>query len=298
MIEVRVPATTANLGPGFDCLGLALQLHNTVELELADGFEVEITGEGEHTLARDERNLVLQAALRLAERAAKTVPGLRLTQHNAIPLARGMGSSSAAIVGGLVAANALLELQMDRSELLDLAAEIEGHPDNVAPALLGGLTVCCFEGELLCERFPAPDGLTAVVAVPDFTVSTEEARLVMPRDVPHADAVYNTTHAAVTLASLLSGNYDLLQGAMRDRLHQPYRAHLVPGFEATLQAALDAGALGAAMSGSGPTLIAFARGREAEIAEAMQQTFAAFGVRAETMSLRLDDIGAQVVERV
>ena len=295
MITVRVPATTANLGPGFDCLGLALRLHNTVGLELCDRFAVAVSGEGADTLARDERNLVLRSALHLARLCGKPVSGLRLRQENVIPLARGMGSSSAAIVGGLVAANELLHCGMSREELLRVAAEIEGHPDNVAPALLGGLTVCCIEGgALLTERFPAPPGLRAVVAVPNFKVSTEEARKVMPRDIPHADGVYNTTHAALTLACLISGRYELLRGAMRDRLHQPYRAHLVPGFEPALAAAREAGALGAAMSGSGPTLIAFARDGEAQVAEAMLAALRAHGVEAATMTLDLDDGGAMM----
>ena len=295
MITVRVPATTANLGPGFDCLGLALRLHNTVSLELSDSFEVEITGEGADTLARDQRNLVLRSALHLARVCGKQVAGLRLRQENTIPLARGMGSSSAAIVGGLVAANELLSLGMASAELVRVAAEIEGHPDNVAPALLGGLTVCCIEsGQLYTERFPAPEGLRAVVAVPDFKVSTEDARKVMPRDIPHADGVYNTTHAAMTLACLITGRYALLRGAMRDRLHQPYRAHLVPGFEPALDAAREAGALGAAMSGSGPTLIAFAQSGEDTIARAMLGALQAHGVEAVTMTLDLDDAGATV----
>jgi len=296
-VKVQVPATTANLGPGFDCLGLALELHNSVKLAVADEVTVEITGHGANSLPRDRSHLVLRAADFLAEQVGEDVPpGWHLIQHNEIPLARGLGSSSAAIVGGLVACNELLQLSCTPDELLKLAAEIEGHPDNVAPALYGGLTVCCTgEEQLDCLSFPPPEGLLVVLAIPDFEVSTEEARRVLPQQIPHADGVFNTSHAAMTLAGLLSGRLDVLTRAMQDRLHQPYRADLVPGMEQACQAALEAGACGAALSGSGPTIVALATERSEAIGQAMLAALADAGVQADSKVLRASSAGAQVV---
>ncbi|MGE5532644.1 MAG: homoserine kinase [Bacteroidota bacterium] len=293
-VKVRVPATTANLGPGFDALGMALGLYNEVELALADETAVEISGEGETTLPRDNRHLILRSAQQLADEAGKTVSGWRLSQVNRIPLARGMGSSSAAIVGGLVAANELLQTGLSREALLDLAARIEGHPDNVAPAIYGGLTVCCANETLCCLPLPAPC-LRIILAIPDFEVSTEAARKVMPKEIPHSDGVFNSMHVAMVVASLAAGRYDLLGCGMRDKLHQPYRAHLVPGFEQVITAALDAGAYAAALSGSGPTMAAFADESENQIAAAMCEAFLTAGVECKTLAVPVDAEGATVL---
>jgi homoserine kinase len=294
-VRVRVPATTANLGPGFDSLGLALGLYNEVELALAEQTSVVITGLGADCLPQDDSHLLLRSATRLAELCGRRMAGWEMTQHNAIPLARGLGSSSAAIIGGLVAANALLGAGVPDTELLAIACEIEGHPDNVAPALFGGLVVCCTDEGLSGLPLPAPD-LSVVVAIPDFEVSTEAARKVMPQTIPHADGVYNVSHVALTVAALLSGQFSHLRIAMRDRLHQPYRAHLVPGFEEAVEAALAAGAHGACLSGSGPTIAAFATDHQEAIAAALAAALAGAGVRAATMILAVDGEGAQVVK--
>lgn len=293
-VKIRVPATSANLGPGFDSLGMGLGLYNEVELALADETTVDIEGEGAETLKRDASNLVLHSAAQLAQETGQSVAGWKLTQVNRIPLARGMGSSSAAIVGGLVAANELLKAGLSREPLLDLAARIEGHPDNVAPALYGGLTVCCANGELSCLALPAPN-LRVILAIPDFEVSTEAARKVMPQMIPHSDGVFNTMHAAMVVACLASGRYDLLGCAMRDKLHQPYRAHLVPGFDQVIQAACAAGAYAACLSGSGPTMAAFADQNEEAIAAAMCQAFLEAGVQARTLIVPVDAAGATVL---
>ena len=293
--RVRVPATTANLGPGFDTLGLALTLYNEVELAVAEATSVQTSGEGASALAPDRGHLVLVSADRLAVQIGRAVPGWRLTQVNRIPLARGLGSSSAAIVAGLVAANHLLQAGLSLPELLGLAAAIEGHPDNVAPALYGGLTVCCANGTTCCVPFPAP-ALKVVVAIPDFEVSTEAARKVMPRQIPFADGAFNTAHAAMTLAALVSGDFEKLGCAMRDRLHQPYRAHLVPGFEQTMAAATDAGAYGACLSGSGPSIAAFCEDQAEAIAAAMVAALLQAGVQARSLVLDVDPEGAKVLD--
>ena len=298
-VTVRVPASTANLGPGFDCLGLALDLYNTVSLSLASVTEVLLSGAGADSLPAGPDNLVLRAAQRLAEHAGREVPGWKLVAHNEIPLARGLGSSSSAIVGGLVAASQVLELDLPAPELLDLAADLEGHPDNVAPALLGGLTVCAQDGpHTHCLRLPPPEGLYLAVAIPDWEVNTHAARQLLPAEYSRADAVYNLSHAALTLAALIRERYDLLGTAMRDRLHQPYRLPLVPGTAAALEAALEAGAHGAALSGSGPTVVAFCSDRLAPVGSAMLNAFAQAGVQAELRWLEPSRGALDLVEAV
>ncbi len=296
-VVVEVPATTANLGPGFDCLGLALDFHNIVELELSAVTEVEITGEGHGQLPLGPGNLVLRAAEQVANEVGVQVPGWRLDQHNDIPLARGLGSSSAAIVGGLVAANELLQAGLDKDRLLQLAAQIEGHPDNVAPALYGGLTACAVdEDEVFCIRLNAPEGLAIGVAIPNFEVSTEEARAILPEQVPFDDAVFNTTRAVCTMAALVGRKWEVLGAMMDDRLHQPYRMPLIPGMAEVIEAAREAGAYGAALSGSGPSVVAFAQEKNNEIIEAMVQAFRRFNVEAVAFWTCASNEGAVIAE--
>lgn len=296
-VTVRVPATSANLGPGYDCLGLALGLHNIVTLALAPEPGVRIEGEGADTLPRDRTHLVLGAAQAAADAVGERLPALDLHQLNRIPLARGMGSSSAAIVGGIVAANELLGFGLSQRQMLDIATAVEGHPDNVAPALLGGLTVCCTleGGEVLVERLDSAPGLSCVVAIPDFEVATHEARRALPDTIPHADGVFNLCRVGLIVAGLVTGDFRVLAEAMRDRLHQPYRAHLVPGMDDAIAAALDAGAHGAALSGSGPTVAAFVSERGEEVGAAMVNAFARAGTTAIARTLPLSAEGAQMV---
>lgn len=294
-VTVHVPATTANLGPGYDCLGLALALHNEVRLSLADADSVEIEGEGAESLPCDATHLVLGAAQAAADAAGERLPRLALRQLNRIPLARGLGSSSAAIVGGVVGANELLGLGLDERAMLDVCTRVEGHPDNVAPALLGGLTVCCTVGEqVLCRRLDVAPGLSCVVAIPDFEVATRDARRALPQTVEHADAVFNLCRVGLIVSALVSGDFDVLGEAMRDRLHQPHRAHLVPGMEATIAAARDAGAYSAALSGSGPTVAAFVSGDGEEVGRAMVNAFGRAGVTARSRVFELSHDGASI----
>ncbi len=297
MITVRVPATSGNLGPGFDALGLALRLHNTLALEPADSHKIEVEGEGEATLPRDPSHLAYRAALAVVHRAGSsaripTPRAFRLRQHNRIPLARGLGSSAAAIVGGAAAANALLGGPLDPQALIDLATEIEGHPDNVAPALLGGLVVCAKTGAGVRWVRLAPASLGIVVAVPDYPVSTEDARRLLPAQVPFEDAVFNVTRTALLVAALTGGRVDLLAEATGDRLHQPYRERLVPGLKQVFAAARRAGAYGVALSGSGPTVLAFGDARG--IGDAMAAAFRAAGAGCRTLDLEIDTDGAVV----
>ncbi len=299
MIRVRVPATTSNLGPGFYAVGLALRLHNTLTLEPADEPAIEIEGEGAETLPRDPSHLAYRAALAVAAHAGSGRGGPRprafhIRQTNRIPLARGLGSSAAAILGGAAAANALLGGPLDTQALLDLATEMEGHPDNVAPALLGGAVVCARTPDGVRWMRLGTPRLAAVVAVPDFAVSTEEARRLLPAQVPFGDAVFNVTRTALLIAALAGGRTDLLGEATQDRLHQPYRERLVPGLRAVFAAARKAGAYGVALSGSGPAVLAF--GDAPGIGEAMAAAFRAAGAGCRFINVEIDADGTVVEE--
>lgn len=257
-VTVTVPATSANLGPGFDALGLALALRDEVTAEVAgDGVHVDVTGEGEGVLPGDERHLVAQAAMRAFDLLGARPAGLRLTCHNAIPQARGLGSSSAAIVAGVTLAAALTPgVEFPLAERLRLAAEIEGHPDNVAPCLLGGFTIAWTEPDgSRAVRLEADARVRPVVYVPDDHGFTAHARAALPGKVPHVDAAYNAGRSAL-LVHALTAAPELLLAATDDRLHQQYRA---PAMQPSAQLVADLREKGvpAAVSGAGPTVIAF-----------------------------------------
>lgn len=300
-IRARVPATTSNLGPGFDVLGLALKLYNEIELHVlpSEGpVSVEVAGEGSGTLPTDERNEVVRAArLGLPKSRIKNALHFKLT--NRIPIARGLGSSAAARLGGLLVMRAFLGPKPDFSKILPLAHGMEGHPDNVTPALYGGFHACFREGSWVRSvRLPFPRTLRIAVAVPDYELSTVKARSVLPEKVPREDAVHNASRMALLLGGLLTGRLDWLKTGMEDRLHQPYRTPLVRGMRGVIEAALSAGALGAALSGAGPSVIALAEGEAlaAAAARAMQRAFQRFEVECRYLVLEPDEKGAAVEE--
>lgn len=294
-VTVTIPASTANLGPGFDCLGLALGLRNTVEFyETAQGLEIDVEGEGEDRIALDATNLIVRAAEAVFEKVSRRPAGLRLHAVNGVPVGSGMGSSSAAIVGGLAAANALVDGRLTREDLLRLATALEGHPDNVAAALFGGLTMASASGdELLVKTLPIPP-LKVALALPELRLSTAEARAALPAQVPLKDAVFNIGRALFTVQALTQADFELLRFAMTDRLHQPYRKALIPGFDAAAGAARQAGAAAVALSGAGPALVAFAPDKHWEIANAMKTAFVAAGLGCRTFVLPVDRQGVQV----
>lgn len=294
-VTVTVPATTANLGPGFDCLGLALSLHNTVILETVPaGLTILVEGEGVDALPMDGSNLVVRAIERLFAFCGHAAPGLHITLRNRIPVASGLGGSAAAVLGGLLAANRFLDQPLPLHDILTLATEMEGHPDNVAPALHGGLVlVNRHDGRLLVERIRVP-ALRAVVVLPDVALPTLEARAILPADVPLADAAFNAGRAALLVRALAQGDYDKLGVAMQDRLHQPYRLPLIPGMPRAFRAALSAGAAGVALSGAGPSVVAFAADNHQAIGEAMARAFAAAGLDSRVWILEVDTAGSSV----
>jgi homoserine kinase len=293
-VRVRVPATSANLGPGFDALGLALALHNEVTLEEADEVSVSVDGEGRGRLDGGAKNVVARGVALGFEAAGRPFRGARLHCVNRIPLSRGLGSSAAAWVGGLLGANALMGEPLDRDALLAAAARAEGHPDNVAAAVLGGLTVSCVEGDRVAAvSLPVPGQIEWVVLLPDTESSTREARAVLPATVPRADAVFNVQRVSLLLVALATGRADLLDLAMQDRLHQPYRERLFPWMEAVATAGRRAGALGCVLSGAGPAMLAAARGREGErVARAMEQALRGAGIGGRALGLAVDGAGA------
>jgi homoserine kinase len=293
-VRVRVPATSANLGPGFDALGLALALYNEVTIEEADGVSVAVEGEGSGRLDAGAKNVVARGAALAFEIAGRAFPGVRLHCVNRIPLSRGLGSSAAAWVGGLLAANALLGEPLDRDGVLAAATRAEGHPDNVAAALLGGLTVSCADGaRVTAVSLPVPREIEWVILLPETESSTRAARAVLPESVPRADAIFNVQRVSLLLAALGAGRADLLDLAMQDRLHQPYRRRPFPWMDAVAAAGRGAGALGCVLSGAGPSMLAAVRPRGGEsVARAMEEALRTAGIAGRALHLPVDPGGA------
>ena len=264
-VTVEVPASSANLGAGYDCLGVALELTDRIELEVRGWSrgEIELTvdGEGRDELSDDRDNRFvrgLEAALVAGRGELPEGVGWRITMRNRIPIARGLGSSAAATVGGVVAANALMGDPLDRDAMLRIATSVEGHPDNAAAALLGGFVVSASTADgVEAIRFDVPRELRAVLFIPELRLSTEAMRRALPRNVPLADAVANLGAVGVGVAGLAAGRTDLLARMTVDRLHEPYRAKVFPQLPQLVGAARDAGALGACLSGAGSTILAF-----------------------------------------
>lgn len=293
---VRVPATSANLGPGFDCLGIALTLHNTIEVlpgSAAGEALVEITGEGAGILPSGPENVVVRAMCALADSAGAALPSCRIRLHNRIPLGRGLGSSAAAIVGGIFAAAILLGISTDPEVLLPVALRLESHPDNVAAALFGGLTLGVLAGgRTIVRRFDAPPDLRAVLLIPDQFSSTHESRAVLPAAVERADAIFNAGRCALLFSDLSRGRLDALTIAMQDRLHQPQRASTFRYLNDAIDAAIAAGAHGAALSGAGSSVIALATDHPDRVAAALAEVAQRYRIPATTCILHPESRGA------
>jgi homoserine kinase len=288
-----VPASSANLGPGFDALGLALALYNEVVIAESDDVLVSVEGEGAGRLQTGADNVVARGARLAFEAAGRPFRGAVIHCLNRIPLSRGLGSSAAAWVAGLVGANALLGNPIDRQDVVGLAAGAEGHPDNVAAAVLGGLTVSCADGaHVEAVSLPVPPGLRWVVLVPEVESATSAMRAVLPPEVSRADAVFNVQRVSLFLAALSAPRLDLLATAMHDRLHQPYRLPLFPWMEAVVAAAVKAGALGCVLSGAGPSMLAAVDGAPDAVAGAMEGALAAAGLSGRAHGLDVDLAGA------
>ncbi len=258
---IMVPATSANIGPGFDCLGLALDLYNEIEYELVGDpgdFEVEIIGEGQESLSSGKENLVYFSYKKTFDFVKKSPLGIKIKQINRIPLSRGLGSSSAAIVGGIVLADEVMGNILSLDEMLKIAVEIEGHPDNVAPALLGGFVVSFKENDdIISKKINVPEEISSTVIVPEFHLSTKDSRGVLPKSVSMEDAVYNISRASLLISSLITEDYNMMKSAFGDKLHQNYRAKLIPGLLQVIEEAGNMEVLGTTLSGAGPSIIIY-----------------------------------------
>lgn len=296
-VRVKVPASTTNLGPGFDCLGLALKLYNVVEIEKIPGSKViiEIEGEGEVDLPKDKRNIIFPALEAVFRRVGEKPRGLRIRQINNIPLGRGLGSSAATRLAGIAGANRLLEARLSTEEILSLATQLEGHPDNVAASLLGGFVIVAqtLRG-LQWIKMDFPASLKVLLVIPEILVPTRRARDVLPRMVPISDAVFNLSRLGIFLSSLTLKKWENLLFATQDKLHQPYREPLIPGMEKVFQAARNAGARAVFVSGAGSGIAALVDKERKRVAEAMQEAFVSQGVKSKTMLLDTDKEGTLV----
>jgi homoserine kinase len=315
-VTVLTPATSANLGPGFDSLGLALHLYNRFEVSFEKARQdegdsrsrshlplIEVEGALGADLSTGTDNLFYRAFVLLFERQEVELPrNMHIRMFIQIPPGCGLGSSATAVVGGLVAANEFLSLQdraVPQEDLLELAVEAEAgnHPDNVAPALLGGLVATTVvEGKIRAVKTPFPDALKAVIFTPSFPMDTVAGRKLLPASYSKADVTFNTGRVALLMAALQAGRYELIGEAMQDRLHQPYRQALFPAMPAIIDAAIAAGAHGASLSGGGSSLIALASSHFRDILRAMQDTANAHGVDGIGMILRADQTGARVIK--
>lgn len=300
VVHVSVPGSTANLGPGFDTLGMALNLYVQIEMRLADELSIELHGDNMEGIPTDETNLIYQVAQQVFERAGAEPHPLHIAMKSDIPLARGLGSSAAAIVGGMVAANALIGHPLSKDELFQMAAALEKHPDNAGASLFGGIVAARWDGTRADYIRIDPDPrLQLLAAVPDFHLATDDARKLIPQQIDLQDAVYNISHSSLLVAALCTGRLDMISAAMKDRLHQPHRAAKIPGMQKILQHACDQGALGAALSGAGPTLIAFVDQNSPDkekLEQFMIRSFHEASVSASTMWLVPDAQGARVME--
>ena len=259
---VHVPATSANLGAGFDTAGLALDIYNSITFCEADTLTIELA-EPTPSIPLDERNLIYIAAKQTADFAGRILPPFYMKQYNNIPMASGMGSSAACIVAGIYIADTLLNLWLSKKQILDIANQIEGHPDNVAPAIYGGLCINQNNGgNVLTLQIPVKGDIACCIAYPDFALSTHEARKALPQQVPMADAVHNLSCMALLTAAFYTQDYSLLSSALTDRLHQPYRKHLLIGYDQVIKEANKLGAYGTCISGAGPSMLSFIKESE------------------------------------
>ncbi|WP_256756759.1 homoserine kinase [Cohnella sp. WQ 127256] len=297
-VVVKVAASSANLGPGFDTLGIALSLFAWVSMAPATSTRVTLVGDNLEGVTQDKTNLVYEVAQAVFAKAGIELPELDIGIRSDIPLTRGLGSSAAAIVGALVAANSLIGNALSDDELFQMATELEKHPDNVGASMFGGIIAAAWDGTRAeYVRIEPPVGMDVLVAIPEFELSTKKARNVLPEQISLQDAVFNVTHSSLLTAALAMGRLDLLSHAMRDRLHQPYRAKLIPGMEKILREATEHGALGAVLSGAGPTLLLLSRSElsgNGQLIAFVQEVMAEAGVKVTTRWLEPYLHGPQV----
>ena len=299
-VTVSVPATTANLGVGFDCIGAALTMANRFEFMAVDTdrkLVIAVDGKEAYKVGTDENNLIYQSFIRLYQKIGRTPPNLKIKINLGVPLSRGLGSSATAIVGGLLGANNLAGNPLSRDELMKMAIAIEGHPDNVVPALLGNCQLSVADGDKwqICS-IPWHQEIVPVVAIPDFELSTEQARSVLPDSYSRVDAIFNISRMGMLQRALATNNVKWLSTALTDKIHQPYRQKLIAGYEQLHDSAVSAGAYGMVISGAGPTLLALTHSDAAkQVINSMTAAWAKLGIDSVVRSLALDTVGARVL---
>lgn len=299
-VSITVPATAANLGPGFDCLGVAFTLYNQFTFSrlgaapdktTEPGVQIQVSGPEAEQVNVDASNLVYRAFIHFYRHLNQLPPPVTIQIQMGIPLARGLGSSATAIVGGLVGANGLAGSPLDQAEILQLAIALEGHPDNVTPALLGGCRLTASSPDLawqVCD-IPWSREVIPILAIPDFKLSTQVARNVLPKTCDYKDAIFNIAHLGLLIRGLETGRPDWLQAALEDRLHEPFRRSLIPGYDDVRIAALEAGAYGMVISGAGPTVLALADSKHSEAVTAQIKTaWAERRITAQVQALQID----------
>jgi len=293
--KVSVPASTSNLGPGFDALGLALKLYNDFIVESSDFYFVEIEGEGADTLPKDEKNLFLRAYRSTMEYLGESQP-IKVKQINRIPLGRGLGSSATAIVGGILTAEKISGKELSLPEVIDVAFKFEPHPDNVLPAYTGGFVVAATNGDLSYVKLDWPNELKVVIVVPELFLSTEESRSVLPDKYSREDVIFNIQRVVLLLGALQKKDFGLLKEAVKDRIHQPYRCDLIPSFWEVLSEGYKAGAYAVYLSGAGSCMGALADKSFDEIGRAMCNVFDSLGIESRYLVLDVDEEGAKIEE--
>lgn len=295
-MRIQVPATSANLGSGFDTLGIALTLYNQVWMEESDALDISCRDSVQ--VPTDENNLIFWAARYLFQQCGRTLKGMKIIQENNIPMARGLGSSSACIVAGILGANRILGNPLSRGELIDLAAKIEGHPDNTTPAILGGLVTSAIEKEhVYSVSVPVSDKIRFALFIPPFELKTEKARSVLPAQYSRQDAVYNLSRSALMTASLFSGKIENLRVAVQDKIHQPYRFGLIEHCGEVFQLGGELGSLGTYISGAGPTIIAMIPAQSADgFAQRALERMEERGIPGWKVEIRsANDSGAEII---
>jgi len=301
MIKIRVPATTANLGPGFDCLGLALKLYLNLEIkETEEGLVIEYQGEGAEKFSAKKNTLIGKSVELVLKKAGwdKSKKGLKIKVFNQISITRGLGSSASAIIGGIVGAARLYNINLTNREMLELALSLEGHMDNIVPALIGGFTLAykTSQEEIKWAKIKTPLDLRVVVAIPDFTLSTGEMRKALPQKVTLPEAVFNLSRSALLVNALQNSDWDILAEAMEDGLHQPYRVPFIPGIKDMFVKIKKTGLAGVALSGSGPSVVSLTKkGSEEAISKIMKDAFLDAGITCRTLVLEVDLEGTKTV---
>lgn len=297
-ISVQVPASTTNLGPGFDCLGLALKLYNVIEIEeiKEDKVIIEIEGEGKDEIPRNEKNIIFPAIKLVFNKAGEKFSYVRIREINHIPPGKGLGSSAATRLGGIVSASNFLRINLSQEEILNLATQLEGHPDNAAASLLGGLVMVIPEKESFHGiKINLPHKFKVVVALPEIKVSTEKARGILPQNFSLKDIVFNLSRMGALIYSLTKGEWKYLPLATEDKLHQPYREILIPGMKEVIGNALKSGAKGAFLSGAGSGIVALIEDEEKKIGESMQKALLKKGIKSKIMTLEIDKRGLRII---